>query len=448
MAPWGRIVAVAAILLVCTAVWAQSTDSGAASASSPSSPTGPLHVVKIMPRVSASRISAPPGAHVTYYGGPVISNVQVIVVYWGSAVSPTVQTNVPGFYSDVTNSPYLDLAAEYSTNGVAFGGTTTNQIIGRGSQVGVYTITPSASGSQLDDSTIQREIIAQIQAGTLPAPTTDALGFVSTLYMVHFPPGITITDGSLKSCVPGGFCGYHGTFSRLGQDVPYGILPYMGPGSGCYSSCGGSNELENVTTVSSHELAESITDTGVGLATTFGPPLAWYDATNGEIADICNQESAYQTYNGHNWFVQSLFSNLQNNCVFAPSALPPIPVVAALYPAPVSTKMKFFVSVPPGQPEPLGQCDALATLPAVAGSACYESYTAPVLGQSCGLSSTCNPCPAGRMMAVTGMKNASDNGTFTITRFVSANQVKVKASAGVTLQTQSGAATFSPGCVQ
>jgi len=444
----GRIAAASALMLFATAALAQSGFSDAAMTSSSSSQARPLHIVKIMPRVSAATISAPAGAHVTYYGGPVISNVQVIVVYWGSSISPTVQNNIPGFYSDVTNGPYLDLLAEYSTAGISFQGTTTDEMIGRGSQVGVFSITPSVSGSQLDDSAIQTEIIAQIQAGNIPAPMTDALGFVNTLYMVHFPLGITITEGGLKSCVPGGFCGYHGTFARLGKDIPYGVLPYMGPGSSCYSSCGGSTELENTTSVSSHELAESITDTGVGLAMSFGPPLAWYDVTNGEIADICNQESAYQTYNGHSWFVQSLFSNLQSNCVFAPSALPPIPVVAALYPAPVSNKVKFFISVPPGQPEPLGQCDALATPPATPGSACYESYTAPVLGQSCGMSSTCNPCPTGRMMAVTGMKNATDNGTFPITRFVNANQIKVRASSGVTLQNQNGTATFSPGCVQ
>jgi hypothetical protein len=34
-------------------------------------------------------------------------------------------------------------------------------------------------------------------------------------------------------------------------------------------------------------MIEAITDGAVGEATSNGPPLAWYDSTNGEIGDIC-----------------------------------------------------------------------------------------------------------------------------------------------------------------
>ncbi|MBV8050598.1 MAG: hypothetical protein JOZ80_05385 [Acidobacteriaceae bacterium] len=122
-------------------------------------------------------------------------------------------------------------------------------------------------------------------------------------------------------------------------------------------------------------------------------------------------------------------------------------VTAAQYPAPNTSHLKFFLTVPPDL-QPLGQCDALATAPASLGSACYESSTAPVVGKSCGLSSTCNPCPVGRTITVTGMSSSSDNGTFTISRFVNAGAVKVRASSGMTLSAQSGTASFSAGCVQ
>jgi hypothetical protein len=48
--------------------------------------------------------------------------------------------------------------------------------------------------------------------------------------------------------------------------------------------------LQNVkvVTVFWNQLVEAVTDAAVGLATTFGPPLAWYDRVNGEIGDICN----------------------------------------------------------------------------------------------------------------------------------------------------------------
>jgi Bacterial Ig-like domain (group 3)/FG-GAP-like repeat len=139
-------------------------------------------------------------------------------------------------------------------------------------------------------------------------------------------------------------------------------------------------------------------------------------------------------------------SNVVNELVQPP---PGVPVIAALYPAPVPNKIKFFINLQPGQQQPLGQCDALATLPATPGSACYESYTTPVLGKSCGLSSTCNPCPTGRTVTVTGLDNAIDNGTFAVTRFVNAGQIKVKApGGGFTLQGQNGTAIFSTGCIQ
>jgi hypothetical protein len=123
-------------------------------------------------------------------------------------------------------------------------------------------------------------------------------------------------------------------------------------------------------------------------------------------------------------------------------------VNAALYPAPVPGKIKFFVSLASG-PQSLGMCDALATSPATPGSACTTSYTSPaVLGMSCGAQSTCNPAN-GPSMLVTGMSDGLDNGVFQITRFVTPGQIKVKApNGGVTLNDQTGIATFSSTCSQ
>ncbi len=99
------------------------------------------------------------------------------------------------------------------------------------------------------------------------------------------------------------------------------MLPDLGPGTACYSDCAAGTELEDLTTVSSHELAESITDTAVGLAIGYGPPLAWYDTVYGEIADICNASGAPQNQAvlpGSGYTVQKIWSNLQQDCVSAP----------------------------------------------------------------------------------------------------------------------------------
>ncbi|UWZ86609.1 hypothetical protein [Occallatibacter riparius] len=277
--------------------------------------SGPL----INPRSPIS--PGPSGAHLTYYGGPVVSNIKVVVVYYGSgSYLPALSTGLPNFYSALTNGTYMDMLSEYSTQGVSGGGTTGNQIIARGGSnafLGSYTITPSAAnnGSTISDAQIQSELQAQINASHLPAPDYDASGNADTLYMIYFPAGKTITQGGSSSCVSGGFCAYHGTISSAGRNLLYGVQPDMQSGSGCYTGCGNSaTGFNNYTSVASHEFAETITDAAVGLATTTAPPLAWYDNTNGEVGDICN--AIQGTADGYT--VQAEWSNLQNGCALGP----------------------------------------------------------------------------------------------------------------------------------
>jgi hypothetical protein len=271
--------------------------------------------------------AAPAGAHLTYFGGPVISNVHVVQVLYGSGsyapqVANTTTPNMGTFFSDLTgsNSGYATFLSQYNTP--ASGGT--NQTIGTGTFDGLFQIVPSAgnNGSTIDDTQIQAELLAQINAGHLPAPVLDAAGNVNTVYMFYFPPGKTITQGGSSSCVGGGFCAYHGTTSTTlnGKNVLYGVHPDMQAGSGCSSGCGTSTVFGNYTSVTSHELTEAITDADVGIATTFAAPLAWYDMTNGEIGDICNGQQGSYTANGTAYTVQLEFSNSANNCVLFPPA--------------------------------------------------------------------------------------------------------------------------------
>jgi hypothetical protein len=269
--------------------------------------------------------AAPAGAHLTYRGGPVISNVQVVQVLYGSGsyngqVAGTSTPSMGNFYGDfLGTSGYVSLMTQYNTP--ASGGT--NQTIGNGTFGGLFQIVPAAgnNGSTITDAQIQSEILAQINAGHLPAPLLDAAGNANTLYMVFFPPGKTITQGGSNSCQAGGFCAYHGTTNSLinGQHVLYGVMPDMQAGSGCATGCGTSTTFNNYTSVTSHELIEAVTDAFVGIATVIGPPLAWYDATNGEIGDICNGQQGSFVANGTTYTVQLEFSNAANNCVNFPA---------------------------------------------------------------------------------------------------------------------------------
>src|SRR5512146_2375672 len=283
------------------------------------------------PNTSAiTGFAAPAGAHLSYFGGPIISNVQVVQVLYGSGsynaqVAGSTSPTMGNFFADITGSGsgLVSLLTQYNTN--ISGGT--NQVFGFGTFGGLFQIVPSAAnnGSTISDTQIQSELLSQINGGHLPAPALDATGNPNTIYMIYFPPGKTITQGGSSSCVGGGFCAYHGTTSSLlaGQHVLYGVLPDMQPGSGCATGCGTSTTFGNYTSVTSHELVEAMTDAFVGIATTFAPPLAWYDQTNGEIGDICNGQQGSYTANGTTYTVQLEFSNSANNCVNFPPASSP-----------------------------------------------------------------------------------------------------------------------------
>src|SRR5579864_8306289 len=289
-----------------------------------------LHIVPVLdpnaPNNAAVGFAAPAGAHLSYFGGPVISNVHVVQVLYGSGsynaqVAGTTSPTMGQFYGDLTgaNSGYTSLLTQYNTP--ATGGT--NQTIGNGTFDGLFQIVPAPGndGSTITDTQIQAELLAQITAGHLPAPILDAAGNVNTLYMIFFPPGKTITQGGSSSCVAGGFCAYHGTTSTTlnGKNLLYGVMPDMQPGSGCATGCGTSTTFGNYTSVTSHELTEAITDADVGIATTFAPPLAWYDMNNGEIGDICNGQQGSYVANGTTYTIQLEFSNAANNCVLPPA---------------------------------------------------------------------------------------------------------------------------------
>lgn len=292
----------------------------------PAGAQGPHLMPKTNVRTRATPLAGPAGAHLTYYGGRIVPGIRVIEVLWGSGsydpkVTSTGTPSLASFYNAVLQGNTWDWLAEYNTT--VSGGT--NQKYTRGSFAGQYTITPSTPATTLSDATIQSELQSQILAGRLPAPTFDSAGNPTTYYAVFFPHGRTITSGGQTSCAAGGFCAYHGTvLSRVLGEFYYGVQPDMQAGSGCDLGCGSGTAFQNLTSVASHELAETITDPEVGLATSYGPPLAWYDATNGEIGDICNaQDGTFTGADGQSYGIQTEWSNVANACIVTRSA--PVP---------------------------------------------------------------------------------------------------------------------------
>ncbi len=284
----------------------------------------PVHPVRSSGSASVTRTAST--AHLNYYGGPVVSNMQVVIVLWGTGTylpelsgSPSTGS-MTSFYTQALNSSYVDWLSEYNTSGQASG---TGQTIGRtttNAVNGPITITPStsASSSTIDDSVIQTELQAQIASGILPKPTADAQGYANTYYALFFPKGTSISlSGSGNSCASGGFCAYHGTIAYSSNvNLLYGVHPDLNAGI-CSTGCGGSAKIfDNQTSVASHEMVETMTDPGVGLACCYAPPMAWYDQTNGEIGDICNgQQGTLVGADSITYTVQKEWSNAAGSCI-------------------------------------------------------------------------------------------------------------------------------------
>ena len=265
------------------------------------------------PARAAHAPAAPANAHLFYYGGPVISNVHVVPVFWGANVPSTVTSQIGEFYSAVTDSTLFDFLAEYDTNVADYAGNQgTGQHIGRGTAAAPITITPSITGN-VTDAQITTELKAQIAAGHLPSQTAD------TLYMIHFPAGMSISmpdgnGGTAASCKQ--FCAYHSTIAAS-TNIFYGVIPNVTT-DGCELGCGPvGGGFNNTCSVASHELIEAVTDAAVGLATANAPPLAWYDpqGSNGEIGDICNADIGTIISHNKTWSVQKEWSNTHNACI-------------------------------------------------------------------------------------------------------------------------------------
>jgi hypothetical protein len=242
-----------------------------------------MEIIRIVPVHPGASVAAPATpAQLTYRGGPLLSAVEVSTIFWGSAwqgaQAPLAQ-QLNDFFLYVLSSPLLDQLAEYSTAAVS---------IGHGSLAGSVTIADSEPGTTVTDAAIQAAIQGWITQRTVPQPSPNSL------YFVYLPPGVTSDLGGQQSCTA--FCGYHESF---GAQTYYTVMPYPD----CSGCLGGSAILDALTSTSSHELCEAITDPV--------PGQGWYDDANGEIGDIC----AWQTRTLAGWTVQLEWSNRQNNCV-------------------------------------------------------------------------------------------------------------------------------------
>lgn len=267
-------------------------------------PRGIVPVAEFKARGLAAPVGAAPLANLVNHGGPVLGNVQVIPIYWGlewatlsTKTNITLAQELNNFFDFILTSHYMDLLAEYSTP-------TTK--IQHGSRLQSHTITNNEPGTvtpagrQVTDAQIQTSLQGWITNKIVPATNAN------TLYFIFLPPNVLSLSFGEQSCaVPTGFCGYHSNFGN----VFYAVIPFANC-SGCVFA---GDFLDTLTEVSSHELAEAITDPALN---------AWFDPNpppGEEIGDICNR----QTVRMGDFLVQTEWSNAQGKCAFQPGNLFP-----------------------------------------------------------------------------------------------------------------------------
>ena len=271
-----------------------------------------MYLTKQLRELRGFSSSTRSGVPMLYYGGPVISHAKVYTVFWGNDVESTTQKQIGGFFSATVNSTYMDWMKLYNTVGLKAvdGRAGTEQSIGRGTYGGEIMIKPFHTGKRLDDKDIQTELDQQIDANILPKPDAD------TLFMIYFPPGISITIEGQTSCQA--FCAYHeGFVSKKSGSIFYGVMPDLG--GACSFGCGSQgNRFDDLTVTSSHELAEAITDPFPTPGDKPAYPQAWNTSKGEEIGDLCTTVSTRLSTQGLTYILQQEYDKSTLACAPGP----------------------------------------------------------------------------------------------------------------------------------
>jgi hypothetical protein len=245
----------------------------------------PLHLPEELhqPTAEVAKVAPAAAPKLTYRNGPLLTAVEVFTIFWGPAWSAAPQNalvaQINQFFDFILTSALMQQLAEYSVPG---------KTIGNGKRTGTISITSPTLKTSISDTAIQHMLQHQIASNpAVPHPTPN------TLYFIYMPPGVRVVQGGSASCQA--FCGYHNDIS--GQ-IFYAVMPYPG----CAGCTGGLAPLDALTSTSSHELCEAITDPI--------PGQGWYDDTYGEIGDIC----AWKTKKLGPYTVQLEWSNKANAC--------------------------------------------------------------------------------------------------------------------------------------
>lgn len=257
------------------------------------------------PRLEALESRENPTVH--YYGGNLLTSVEAQPVYYGSdwSSAAATQATTDAFLKDVTNGPYMD-----ALHNAGYG-------VGRGTaSSGILDPISISSGSVITDASIQSRLSADIASGRISAPDANRL------YVVYVQPNVAVNLGNGQGSTQQGVLGYHGAFAGPnGATVRYAVIAY--PGGTVGNSSLGTSANDQLTAVTSHELAEAVTDPDVNYGR-----LGWYDPQRGEIGDITESNpNALVRLDGY--LIQEVANKNDQLLVVSPPVSPPPPPPAS-----------------------------------------------------------------------------------------------------------------------
>ena len=221
-------------------------------------------------------------------GGRVLTSARIELIFWGdawnNAVTVPSRTAVINALTGMVTGPWGTQLAQYRG-------------IGPMSISGTHTITSSQPPTVFTDPVIKNMIEANINNGTLPAPSNS----VDRIYAVLMPTGHSSGDTN--------FVGQHQFYDHNGQRVFWCWVTNDG-------TLTGGNSMPKVF---SHEIAETVSngDLSSGILVDVGTDK------NEEIGDVCN--NTYSVVGGV--CEEAYWSNADNRCVIP--VLRPFPAVQA-----------------------------------------------------------------------------------------------------------------------
>jgi hypothetical protein len=224
---------------------------------------------------------------VQFFGGNLLTQVHAQALYLGNEFS-SAPTNgetatLDAFLKGLTGGAYMQ-----ALSGAGYG-------VGPGSAVaGKVDNAALTPGSVISDAFIQSRLQADVTSGLLQAPGAN------TLYVVYVEPDVAVNLGFGQGTTQQGILGYHTAFlGANGQPIRYAVVVTPGGAAGNSVLPEAATAMDQLTAVTTHELAEAVTDPDIN-SNVNGGRLGWFDPQRGEIGDITeNNPNAYVRLDGN-----------------------------------------------------------------------------------------------------------------------------------------------------